>query len=58
MNKITLDIIIERVKQGEWLNKIITDLNLPLHETLVYMQIHHKGEYNEAKAYANANGYK
>ena len=58
MNKITLGIIIERVKKGEGLNKIITDLNLPLDETLNYMQIHHKGEYTEAKAYANANGDK
>ena len=58
MDKITLDTIIERVKQGEGLNKIIISLELPLQETLLYMQRHHRAEYNEAKDYAIANSDK
>ena len=53
MDKSTLDTIIESVKQGEGLNKIIISLELPLQETLLYMQRHHRAEYNEAKDYAN-----
>ena len=55
MNKTTLDTILERAWQGEGLNKSITDLDLPLDETLNYMQTNHKGKYTEAKAYAVAN---
>jgi len=49
MNKEELDVILNRVKNGEGLNAIIVSLGLNLSTTLIHLKQNHRQEYKDAK---------